>query len=92
MDIDYEALRKITLVVPLWQVMLFFFVTAVTMLFGYVRFAISASFIAVLYWVFIYNRPILVKHFSSSTFLMGAYLVVGVILVFCLLISLFIKG
>lgn len=92
MDIDYEALRQIRVAIPLWQIMLFFAVSALTMLFGYVRFAISSSFIATLYWVFILNRPVLVEKFAASTFLMGAYLVVGIILVFCLLISLFIKG
>ncbi len=92
MDIDYEAIKHIKLAIPLWQIFVFFVVSAVTMLFGYVRFAMSASFIATLYWVFILNRAELVDKFSTSTFLMGAYLVVGIIIVFCLLISLFIKG
>jgi len=92
MNIDYEALQHIKLAIPLWQMILLFVVSAMTMFFGYVRFAMSTSFSAVLYWVFILNRAELVEKFASSTLIMGAYLVTGVVLVFCILISLFIKG
>jgi len=86
-----EAFKAIELGIPLWQMSLYTIVITLLMLFGYNRLGFTVSIGFVLYWGFVYNREKLNAFLGSSTLSMVIYLICGIILVFLILISLFIK-